>query len=413
MEIHTGEWVVPVAEPPIKNGGVALFQDGIAAVGSRKTLLQAFPEAQCVAHHGAVLTPPLVNAHIHLELSSLKELGQGASPSHFTQWILALVSLRAKRGAMGKEVSNAALKQLKKQYNDGVSAILDIGNTPVVAELTQEFQGFLFPCKEYLGFAGDHLENNVSRLDAEEQNILCTGHALYSTHKVLLMALKNRCKQQDAVFSIHVAETKAEVEMVQQGTGEMVAFLCDRGFWDERFLPEVGASGAVAYLDKLGLLDEQTLCVHCVHLSDGEIELIARKKAHICLCPGSNRFLDVGRAPVQKMVNAGILPALGTDSLASNPEISLWREMQLLAEEHPGVLPETIFSMATLGGAQALGIAATLGTLSRGKLPEMLSIQLPGPMASAEDVMEYLVTTGSAIQPVRIKSMSGSKQWHV
>ncbi|PIE63537.1 MAG: hypothetical protein CSA26_12540 [Desulfobacterales bacterium] len=116
---------------------------------------------------------------------------------------------------------------------------------------------------------------------------------------------------------------------------------------------------------------------------------------------------------MQKMVNAGILPALGTDSLASNPEISLWREMQLLAEEHPGVLPETIFSMATLGGAQALGIAATLGTLSRGKLPEMLSIQLPGPMASAEDVMEYLVTTGSAIQPVRIKSMSGSKQWHV
>jgi len=406
LEIHTGAWVIPVAGPPIKQGGVVLSEDAIAAVGPRSELVNLYPHAHLISHPEVALTPPLVNGHVHLELSSFKELGQGSSPERFTDWILSLVSLRQERGATGDMVVDAARAQLAKQYADGVSAIVDIGNTAVVAGLKDEFPGFLFAYKEYLGFSGNRLEHNISRLAAENQDVLCTGHAIYSTHKSLLQALKTRCRMQDAVFPIHVAETRAEVEMVTGGTGDMVDFLKGRGFWDDYFVAEVGSPGAAAYLDALDLLDSHTLCVHGVHLSDDELRLIAQKNGHICLCPGSNRFLGVGQAAVQKMLDAGILPALGTDSLASNPEISLWREMQILAEEHPAVSPEAIFAMATLGGAQALGIEGSLGALLQGRFPELLSIQLPTHMSSGHEVIQYLVTTGSSITPERI-NLSG------
>lgn len=412
LEIHTGAWVIPVTGPPIEQGGIALSQEAIVAVGTRDELVNAYPYAKCIVHPEAALTPPLVNGHIHIELSSLKELAQGAAPERFTDWILSLVSLRQERGAIGEMVVDAAREQLAQQYADGVSAIVDIGNTDVVAGLKNEFPGFLFAYKEYLGFSGVRLEHNVSRLNAEDHDTLCTGHAIYSTHKSLLQALKARCQMQQAVFPVHVAETIAEIEMVARGTGEMVDFLKERGFWDDYFLAEVGLPGAVAYLDRLNLLDKHTLCVHGVHLSDEEITLVAQKNGHICLCPGSNRFLGVGKADVQKMLEAGILPALGTDSLASNPEISLWREMQLLSEEHPAVSPEAIFAMATLGGAQALGLEEQLGALVQGRVPEVLSIQLPPHISSDSEVMRYLVTTGSSITPERI-NLSGSMKWHV
>ena len=86
------------------------------------------------------------------------------------------------------------------------------------------------------------------------------------------------------------------------------------------------------------------------------MDLLAETKSKVCLCPGSNRYLGAGTAPVENYLRRGILPALGTDSLTSNPVLSLWREMRLLAEEHPAVDPADILRMATLGGAEALGL---------------------------------------------------------
>ena len=94
-----------------------------------------------------------------------------------------------------------------------------------------------------------------------------------------------------------------------------------------------GFPGTIEYFDHLGILDDKTLLVHCVHVSDNELQLIKKRGSRICLCPGSNEFLGVGLAPVEKMVDLGLLPALGTDSPASNMTIDMWREMQMLTEQ--------------------------------------------------------------------------------
>jgi cytosine/adenosine deaminase-related metal-dependent hydrolase len=160
----------------------------------------------------------------------------------------------------------------------------------------------------------------------------------------------------------------------------------------------------VQYLHQLGILDEKTLCVHCIHVSDNEIELLAQTGSWVCLCPGSNRYLGVGKAPVAKYLQSGILPALGTDSLASNPEISIWREMQLLAEDHCAVEHAVILAMATVAGAAALNLDVETGTLEPGKRADFLAVPLPNTVQNAAEVYAYLVTTGSSIQPEWITS---------
>jgi cytosine/adenosine deaminase-related metal-dependent hydrolase len=106
---------------------------------------------------------------------------------------------------------------------------------------------------------------------------------------------------------------------------------------------------------------------------------------------------------VRKYLENGVLPALGTDSLASNPELSLWREMQVLAEEHEGVDAAAIFAMATRGGAEALGLGDRLGTLESGKDADLLAVPIPGYVSTASQIYDYLVTTGRALQPVRLE----------
>jgi cytosine/adenosine deaminase-related metal-dependent hydrolase len=260
----------------------------------------------------------------------------------------------------------------------------------------------LLAFKEYLGLAEHTLAKNLHRLDEEPAEALCTGHAPYSTHRELLRRLKQRATNLGQIFPLHVAEPRAEAEMLASGSGEMVEFIRRRGFWDGSFQAETSASGSMHYLHEHGLLDHRTLCVHAIHVSEAEIRLMARLDVKVCLCPGSNRFLGVGRAPVRRYLEAGILPALGTDSLASNPEISLWREMRLLAEDHADIDPAVIFAMATRGGAAALGLAHSFGALAPGREKAFLAIPLEEACHTASDIHHYLVHAGSAITPDRI-----------
>lgn len=404
VHIYAAPWVVPVDQPPIAGGGVALHHNRIVAVNTVAHLVAAYPDAVLVEHPDAVLTPPLVNAHIHLELSHLEQLGKGDPPDQFTGWILALLALRDALGATGDEVADAARKIVEQQYAEGVSVIADIGNTSVGQELMPHFAGNLLAFKEYLGFSNHRLGDNLARLGAESPDILCAAHAIYSTHKQLLQQLKRRANQNRAVLPIHVAETMAEIQMINQGSGEMVDFLVKRGFWEKDFLNEVNAcsGGTITYLSQIGLLDERTLCVHAVHASDEEVTMLAKSGAKVCLCPGSNRFLKVGKAPVKRYLEAGILPALGTDSLASNPEVSIWREMQLLHLDYPELNDAEIFAMATKGGAEALAISDQ-GTLTAGMKADVLAVALPENMVDAAGVLRYLVSAGSRVKPARIQ----------
>ncbi len=398
--IHRAGYVIPVTRPVIRNGGVLTDHEHVLACGPFAELYRDFPRARVIDHGSGVLLPGLINAHIHLELSHLYQLGRQPFIGSFPGWIMQLIRLREKFGAENDDAKTAALNVLVQQYSDGVVVMLDIGNTLIGQALAGQTPVQLLAYREHLGFTGSRLQQNLDHLDKQSELIFCSAHAPYSTHIDLIAALKNRADRLGHVFPLHVAESRAESTMFREGAGEMVEFLRQRGFWDDAFTARAGDFPTpVAFLAANGVLDGSTLCVHCVQVNDEDIALLAQTGAHVCLCPGSNRFLEVGSAPVEKFVKAGILPALGTDSPASNPEISLWREMTLLAEEHPRVPASTIVAMATLGGAQALGVEREYGCIAEGQKTHLLYVSLPGANYMDDELYEYLVHGNRNIKP--------------
>jgi cytosine/adenosine deaminase-related metal-dependent hydrolase len=405
--IHRAPWLLPIIQAPITDGGVAVQSGRIAAVGSFTEVRRSWPGASVLDHPDAVLLPGLINAHTHLELSCLAHLSQQPASPTFTGWLARLIAERAEAATDDAAVKAAARNVLAEQQDQGIVAIADISNTGLPGSLAADFKGSLLCFKEHLGLrtqaAAAALRGLRDELDAQP----CTGHALYSTHPALLHALKARAKRLGHIFPIHTAESAAEIELLRTGGGEMRDFLEERGFWDGSFQPLGEHGGAVTCLHQHGLLDSRTLCVHCVHLTNEEIALLAAAEAKVCLCPGSNAYLGVGTAPAGRLLRQGILPALGTDSLTSNPELSIWREMRLLAEAQPSLDPAEIVRMATLGGAMALGVEQQLGSLEEGKDAAVLCVCLPAAFMSAAAVQEYLVHCGSQGRCTRCGAKTG------
>ncbi|MCA1765544.1 MAG: amidohydrolase family protein, partial [Desulfobulbaceae bacterium] len=169
-----------------------------------------------------------------------------------------------------------------------------------------------------------------------------------------------------------------------------------RSAWDDTFVSP-GLS-PIAYLDRLGVLDERTLCVHCVQCDEDDLEVVAARHSAICVCPGSNRYLEVGSAPVPQMLAKGIRVVLGTDSPASNPHLSLWQEMRVLHEEHPGIAPAEIIRMAGRNGAELMGISDEIGSLEPGRSASFLAVSGDPPeKANPEAILEWLVSAGLSI----------------
>jgi len=353
-----------------------------------------------IAVEGALM-PQLVNCHTHLELSvygeKFRKLPEAAVLKTFPDWIRTLLDLRQETGREEDTVA-AARALLENMAADGVGLVLDTGNLPASASLGVGAQVETHFMLEMLGLTERAADEKCSELDGLDSNIAVTGHAPYSTHPSLLQAIKMRCQKKNQLFSVHTAESPEETELLMDGSGPFVDFLEERGAWDGSF--SIPGLSPIAYLDNLGLLDADTLCVHCVQVDDSDIELLARSGAGVCLCPESNRTLGVGRAPVEKMLAAGLAPCLGTDSLASNSDCSMWREIQLLSEDHPALSPIEILAAATINGARALDLLETAGSLAAGQPARLLCIEQKS--SSEADLLEYLVSVGQSVRLQKI-----------
>lgn len=398
--IYRVTWLVSIDTPAISDGAVALTKNRIVAVGHFSEIRRQFPDAVITQFDDAIIMPPLVNVHTHLELSYLQELGKKQSPKSFIDWVENLIETRLNTVVTEKEIILRASAALQDQYDQGVIGVADTGNLKKGWQIGDGFKGKYVFFHEYLGLSPAESQRQLDLLSQEEPEQCCIAHGCYSTGLPLLRMLKERGKKYGHLFSIHTAETEEENEFVRNNTGPMRDFLEKRGAWNDSFIPTgIDKTGSVQYLHQLGLLDASTLCVHCVHVNELEIKFLAQSGTRVCLCPGSNRFLGAGKAPVPELLDAGILLGLGTDSLASNSVLSVWNEMQLLAQDHPGIEPESILAMATLGGAKILGINHDFGRLAKGMSARMLLVTTPKRFKTSQQVMEFLVHSGTDIHP--------------
>lgn len=160
----------------------------------------------------------------------------------------------------------------------------------------------------------------------------------------------------------------------------------------------------VAHLDSLGLFEHPVLAAHCVHLTEEDIEILARKGVRVAHNPESNMKLASGIAPVPRLLQAGVAVALGTDGASSNNNLDMMQEMHSCALLHkvnsmdPTVIPAyQALKMATVHGAQALGLADAIGTLEPGKKADLILVRVDGPHCIPRyDIIANLIYAGQA-----------------
>ena len=387
--LYRAPFVVTGHGPVIADGAV-LTEDGlVAAVGSYGDLKDV--DAQVEDYDGHVITPTLVNCHAHLELSYLAGLAADCPmPGDMTGWIRGLLAARAAHDDVAAQ-NDASLMALARLYAGGCRAVADIGNREESGLIGGGFKTEVLFFLELLGLCGESENAALTTLAGMDAEVRCAAHAPYSAGPALIRALKARAG--NGLFPMHVAESAQEIDFLRTGGGPFADFLGERGLSLESF--PVPRMGAVRYLDSLGVLDEHTLCVHGVHVEEEELSLLAVRGAAVCVCPGSNRFMGVGTAPVQKMLAHGIPLVLGTDSLASNPHLSLWHEMQVLREDHPDIAPEAVFAMASGNGARLLGLENRIGAIAPGVSSSLLAVRCPA--KSGAEVLEFLTSAGTDI----------------
>jgi 5-methylthioadenosine/S-adenosylhomocysteine deaminase len=189
-------------------------------------------------------------------------------------------------------------------------------------------------------------------------------HSAYTCSGETLKKAKGLSRLAGLRFQIHAAETREECRQIRQSYN----------------------TTPIAYLDRLGILDENTLLVHCVWLDDADIELIAARKACISHNPESNAKLAAGIAPVPRLLEAGIVLGLGTDGCASNNNLDLLHEMDIAAKIHKAATNDpttmdarTVVEMATIGSARAIGLDHQIGSLEVGKQADVIIIDNCGP----------------------------------
>jgi cytosine/adenosine deaminase-related metal-dependent hydrolase len=196
-------------------------------------------------------------------------------------------------------------------------------------------------------------------------------HTLFTTHPDAVHALVALARSRGVRTSIHLAEHPAERAFLLDASGPFADIARRLHFGIESYSPP--GKGPVDLAGDLGLLSGDVILVHLADATNDEIRKVAASGAPVVVCPRSNLHIEGRLAPIPAMLHAGIVPALGTDSLASNGSLDVIDEARAIAAAYPEIAPHTLIEMATSAGARALG-RADLGRIAKGAAPGLLAI---------------------------------------
>ncbi|MDB5340345.1 MAG: Chlorohydrolase [Planctomycetaceae bacterium] len=365
----TARWVFPVSSPPLANGVIEIESGLITAVHNCR------PNPETVDCGNVALLPGLVNAHTHLEFSDLQRPVEPALP--FTQWIKSLVGVRRERPA-----TEAVILQGLTECQAAATQLLG-----EIATQDWSTQTYLAPgirtivFRELIGMLPDRAaaQLEIARKWLGESDTSVTRglspHAPYSVHPDLYRDLIQLAAEKQAPVAIHLAETLAELELLDRGTGEFVEMLQRFNAWDQQIIPR--GTRPLDYLRPLSAV-RRGLVIHGNYLESAEFDWLEKHpQVSVVYCPRTHAYFQHSPHPWRTLLDRGINVALGTDSRGSNPDLSLWREMQFLVTTFPDVDPAQILAMGTQRGAEALGVGAEMGSLEPGKQSQWASIPLP------------------------------------
>lgn len=340
------------------------------------------PGAERGARVVDVLLPGLVDAHVHLELGVLDR-----APASFPSWLRAVIRDRSRGGLAAARARAAA--NLARCMQNGATAFGDVDTLGTGVRALEAAGVAARSYGELLGFDADpDTARELCAVTWSEHPCVQRGfspHAPYSVSPELFRA----ARASGVPLAIHVSESEEEVRFLEHGDGPLRDLLQELGKWDGRF--RAPGCSPLAWLHRQGCTGPDVLLIHMQILRAGDLELLARTRSPVVICPGTIDWFDRPAPRVGEMLAAGIPLALGTDSPASNRSLDMFREMELLRRLCPDIPPREVLKMATVNGGRALLL--DVGRLAVGS--RLDAVVLEAPVTDSKELDEWL-TCGCA-----------------
>jgi cytosine/adenosine deaminase-related metal-dependent hydrolase len=400
---YRASWILPISGPPIRAGWVAVDRDRVAACGAVGRRPAAADGTREVDLGSVVVMPGLVNAHTHLELSYLS--GRVSPGSSFMGWIRTVIAARREPPHPGApEILDSAERGIAESIAAGTAIVGEVSNTLCTFDALARSQLAAVVFYELIGFRVPDPEaivaGAVQRIEAlpptERVRASLAAHAPYSVAPLVLRSIRRALDRDPfAACSVHLAESAEEIEFIRSAGGPWREALEELGAWD----PAWTAPGVspVQYLDESGFLSGRVLAIHGVHMTQADLERLAARGTTLVACPRSNEYTRAGTPPIEAFYNSGVRVAVGTDSLASSPDLNVFAELATMRRIAAGVPASVLLDSATRQGARALGFDGEYGSIEPGKRARLLAVDVP---SAIEDVEEYLV---SGIHPEQVR----------
>ncbi|MEN8134109.1 MAG: amidohydrolase [Thermodesulfobacteriota bacterium] len=380
---------------PDQPGFIAIRAGLIISIGAMAELPARISAAKTIDAKGCLVMPGLINTHNHCGMTLFRGL---ADDLPLMSWLQEHI-FPAEAKFVSKEMVYWCSKLAAAEMilsgtttvadgyffeDEAARAFKESGLRAVAAQGVIDFPAPGVPDPN------DNINNGARFIERwQDDNLITPGVFCHSPYTCRAQTIKKGYELAQRTghrFFIHVAETRPEVE-------------------ESRKLHKVSP---VKYLDRLGVLDEGTVCVHCVWLDDEDIKIIKESGTAVASCPKSNMKLAAGIAPIDKFIEAGIPVGLGTDGCASNNKLDMFSEISTCAKLHkikrfdPTLLPAgRVVTMATSGGAAVLGLQEKTGELTVGRQADIIIIDLQKPhltpMYNADSILAY-AASGSDVK---------------
>jgi cytosine/adenosine deaminase-related metal-dependent hydrolase len=389
--VYVASRLVAEAGATFSPGAVAVADGSVLLAGPKADVLRAAPAGfPLMEFPGAAIVPGLVNAHVHLQIPRFTDdAGMPLPiPTSFVDWILRVIAW--KRGAAPPSLAENFRAAAAEALSFGTTTVGEIAGPdlpsydgcPLRARVFAEGIGFApHVASEVLALVCASIDR-LEKISAENPLVRAgvSPHTLYTVGENLLRSLAELAATKGFPACLHLAESSQEVEFLADGGGEIATRLYPAVGKDVSWFRGLGRT-IPEYLAESGLLREGILLVHTVHLARPEIDALRAGGARFVLCPRSNAAHGNGAPDVTYFVDAKIPFALGTDSLGSVPDLSLWSEMRAAGELYKGrkkaaALCRELFRAATEHGAAALGLPG--GILAPGAPADLTIVDDPG-----------------------------------
>lgn len=356
----------------IPDGAVALVGNQIAAVGPAAEVLAGAEVAEVVDCSGTVTLPGLINAHTHAPMTLMRGLADDLRLDVWLHGYMMPVERQFVDPDFCRLGTRLACAEMVRSgvtcfsdmyyYEEDVAAtVAQVGMRAVCAETILRFPAPGAPTYEdSLAYSRDFITH------WRDHPLICPAvgpHAPFTATPEMLAAAVALAREFDVPLLIHLSETAYEVEEAER-TWEM---------------------SPIRWAREQGLFEARVVAAHCVHVDETELRILARAGASVIHNPTSNLKLASGVAPVSRMLELGLAVGIGTDGTASNNDLDLFEEMRLAALIAKGISGDPLavpakvaFTMATRGGAQALGIGELVGSLEVGKRADVAVVALDG-----------------------------------